>query len=63
MAQSWAGVYFGLLPVRELFGTCRGFVTTDVLAKGLSRGAIAMSLLEGVKPDKGTREFILVRPL
>ena len=34
---------------------CRGFVTADVLAKGLSRGAIATSLLEGVKADTKTR--------
>ena len=38
-------------------GSCRGFVTADVLAKGLSRGAIATSLLEGVKADTKTREF------
>ena len=42
---------------------CRGFVTADVLAKGLSHGAIATSLLEGVKPDKGHEEFIMVRTL
>ena len=36
---------------------CRGFVTADVLAKGLSRGAIATSLLEGVKADTKTRGF------
>ena len=42
---------------------CRGINTSDVLAEGLSRGAIAMRLAEGVKPDKGHRRFILVRPL
>ena len=36
---------------------CCGFVTTDVLAKGLSRGAIATSYLKGVKPDKGHKDF------
>ena len=36
---------------------CRGFVTADVLAKGLSRGAIATGLLEGVKADTKTRGF------
>ena len=36
---------------------CRGYVTVDVLAKGLSRGAIATSLLEGVKADTKTRGF------
>ena len=35
----------------------RGFVTADVLEKGLSRGAIAMSLLEGVKADTKTQGF------
>ena len=42
--------------------SCRGFVTADVLEKGLSRGAIATGLLEGVKADTKTRGFILVRP-
>ena len=32
---------------------CRGIVTSDVLAKGLSRGAIATRKLKGVKRDKG----------
>ena len=36
-------------------GGCCGFVTADVLVKGLSRGAIATSLLEGVKADTKTR--------
>ena len=43
---------------------CRGIVTSDVLVKGLSCGAIATRKLEGVKSGQGTREvFILVRPL
>ena len=36
---------------------CRGNNTSDVLAKGLSRGAIATSLLEGVKADTRTQGF------
>ena len=32
---------------------CRGFVTADVLVKGLSRGAIATRKLKGVNRDKG----------
>ena len=31
---------------------CRGIVTADVLGLGLSRGAIAIGKLEGVKWDK-----------
>ena len=46
-----------------LDGPCRGFVMADFLVKGLSRGAIATSLLVGVKADTKTRGFILVRPL
>ena len=42
---------------------CRGIVTSDVLAKELSHGAIATRKLKGVKRDKGDKEFILVRPL
>ena len=42
---------------------CRGKVTVDVLAKGLSRGAIATRKLKGVNQDKGHESFILVRPL
>ena len=34
---------------------CRGFVTADVLEKGLSRGAIATGYLKGVKADKGRK--------
>ena len=41
----------------------RGKVTADVLAKGLSRGAITTRKLKGVKTGQRTREFILVRPL
>ena len=42
----------------------RGIVTADVLAKGLSRRAIATRKLKGVNRDKGHgRVFILVRPL
>ena len=36
---------------------CRGIVTAVVLVQGLSRGAIATSLLEGVKADTKTRGF------
>ena len=36
---------------------CRGFVTADVLVKGLSRGAISTGYLKGVKPDKGHEGF------
>lgn len=32
---------------------CRGIVTADVLAKGLSRRAIATRKLKGVNRDKG----------
>ena len=32
---------------------CRGIVTSDVLVKGLSRGAIATRKLKGVNRDKG----------
>ena len=42
---------------------CHGIVTSDVLVKGLSCGAIATRKLEGVNRDKDTRGFILVRPL
>ena len=52
------GLGFPLHPfVRGLmfyYGLCRGFVTADVLVKGLSRGAIATGLLEGVKADTKT---------
>ena len=41
----------------------RGKVTTDVLAKGHGRGAIATRKLKGVKTGQRTREFILVWPL
>jgi len=42
---------------------CHGIVTSDVLVKGLSCGAIATRKLEGVNRDKGHERFILVRPL
>ena len=34
-------------------GRCRGIVTSDVLVKGVSCGAIATRKLEGVNRDKG----------
>ena len=40
-----------------------GIVTADVLAKGLSRRAVATRKLKGVNRDKGHERFILVRPL
>ena len=36
---------------------CRGIVTSDVLVKGLSCGAIATRKLEGVNRDKGHERF------
>ena len=36
---------------------CRGIVTADVLAKGLSRRAIATRKLKGVNRDKGHERF------
>ena len=36
---------------------CRGIVTPDVLVKGLSCGAIATRMLEGVNRDKGHERF------
>ena len=36
---------------------CRGKVTEDVLAKGLSRGDIATRKLKGVKRDKGHEDY------
>ena len=42
---------------------CPGIVMEDVLAKGLSRRAIATRKLKGVNRDKGHERFILVRPL
>ena len=42
---------------------CRGIFTADVLAKRLSRRAIATRELKGVNRDKGHETFILVRPL
>ena len=42
---------------------CRGIVTADVLAKGLSRRATTTWKLKGVNRDKGHERFILVWPL
>ena len=42
---------------------CHGIVTSDVLVKGLSRGAIATRKLKAVNWDKGHERVILVRPL
>ena len=39
------------------FGLCRGIVISDVLAKGLSRGAITTRRLEGVNRDKRHLRF------
>ena len=50
-------------PLLYYFGTYRGIVTADVLAKGLSRRAITTRKLKGVNRDKGHERFILVRPL
>ena len=36
---------------------CRGIVTADVLAKGLSSRAIATRKLKGVNWDKGNERF------
>ena len=36
---------------------CRGIVTSDVLVKGLSCGAMASRKLEGVNRDKGHEGF------
>ena len=41
---------------------CRGFVTTDVLVKGLSRGAIATRKLKGVNRDKGHGVYTVSSP-
>ena len=38
-------------------GNCRGIVTEDVLAEGLSRRAIATRKLKGVNRDKGHERF------
>ena len=51
------------------WASCRGIVTSDVLVKGLSCGAIATRKLEGVKWDKGhervytsSAPYVKVRP-
>ena len=41
---------------------CRGIVTTDVLGKGLSRGAIATRKLKGVNRDKGHEVYTSLPP-
>ena len=46
-----------------IYISCRGIVTSDVLVKGLNRGAIATRKLEGVNWDRRHGRFILVRPL
>ena len=38
-------------------GNCRGIVTEDVLAEGLSRRAITTRKLKGVNRDKGQERF------
>ena len=40
------------MPIKLPGTICRGIVTADVLGLGLSRGAIAIGKLEGVKWDK-----------
>ena len=42
---------------------CHGFITADVLVKGLSRGAIVTVSLKGLNRTRGHGEFILVRPI
>ena len=56
-------IYIGVKPTvfQLLYGSypyCRGIVTSDVLVKGLSCGAIATRKLEGVKSGQGTRESL-----
>ena len=50
------GIFASVTCVIDI-ASCRGIITADVLAKGLSRGAIATGLLEGVKADTKTRGF------
>ena len=50
-------------PTRSEGERCRGKVTADVLAKGLSRGAIATRKLKGVKWDKGHGSLYWFVPL
>ena len=52
----WTGISIGTAHCGLAIPWCHGFVTADVLEKGLSRGAIAMGYLEGVKADTGTQE-------
>ena len=52
----WVGVDYLTISTRPRIKKkgqrCRGIVTADVLELGLSRGAIAIRKLEGVKWDK-----------
>ena len=41
---------------------CRGIVMSDVLAKGLNRGAIATRKLKGVNRDKGHEVYTGLAP-
>ena len=53
-----AGSWSSGLEKEQILETCRGFVTADVLEKGLSRGAIATGYLKGVKADKGRKRVL-----
>ena len=44
---------------KSFHGICRGIVTADVLAKGLSRRAIATRKLKGVNWDKGPEKVYI----
>ena len=44
---------FMIIALDIVMTLCRGIVTSDVLVKGLSCGAIATKKLEGVNRDKG----------
>ena len=46
-----------LILVEMIKRDCRGIVTADVLAEGLSRRAIATRKLKGVNRDKGHERF------
>ena len=45
-----------------LGANCRGIVTSDVLVKGLSHGAIATRKLKGVNRDKGHKVYTGLAP-
>ena len=47
----------------DVEGNCRGIVTANVLAKGITRRAIATRKIKEVNQDNGHERFILVRPL